>query len=118
MGLLAAVKLETKLGREKNNRKTNKIPWAENNLGLVVSKRIREGLFSSNMTAWSWRSSVMEMTKNRMTSAQPIATIFCLVLADGSEDLARDSVIHRRTMPAMATATQTRLRISSISFRL
>lgn len=47
------------------------------------------------MMAWPCRSSVMEMTKNRMTNAQPIATIFCLVLADESEDLAgRDSVIH------------------------
>lgn len=84
-------------------------------MGRVISERIRDGFFSSNRMAWSCRSSVMEMTKNKITRPQPMATIFRQELAECREDAAAlDSMTTCAKIPAMATQTQTRLRVSSI----
>ena len=76
---------------------------------------IREDLFSSTTISWSCRSSVMEMTKNRMIKAQLIATIFRQLLGRRSgQAAARDKLPHSNPIPAIATHTQTRFSASSM----
>lgn len=59
----------------------------------------------------------MEMTKKRITKAQPIATIFRQQLThrpDAAEP--RVSMAISARIPATATQTQTRLSVSSMKF--
>ncbi len=76
-GLRTDGKAGTKLARTEFTRKTAEIMW----LGMEAAEipgagTMRENLFSSTTISWSCKSSVMEMTKNRMIKAQLIATIF------------------------------------------
>ena len=61
----------------------------------------------------------MEMTKKRMTNAQPMATIFRqqqMRSPEAAEPRVSTAICAR--IPAMATQTQTRLSTSSITFKL
>lgn len=59
----------------------------------------------------------MEMTKKRITSAQPIATIFRQQLMRRPEAAEpRVSTVICARIPTMATQTQTRLSVSSMKF--
>lgn len=57
----------------------------------------------------------MEMTKKRMTNAQPMATIFRQQLMRRPEAELRVSMAISARIPTMATQTQTRLSVSSIN---
>jgi hypothetical protein len=89
-------------------------------LGLDVAEitdagTIRDDLLSSTTISWSCKSSVMEMTKNNVIKAQPIATIFRQLLASRSgQAAARDRFLHSNPIPTTATHTQTRFSASSM----
>src|SRR5205807_22496 len=79
-----------------NNRKTAEIarPGSDGD-EIPAAFTIRKDLLSSIAISWSCRSSVMEMTKNRMIKAQLIATIFRQLLAGRSGCAAgQDRLLH------------------------
>ena len=86
---------------------------------IPVIGAIREDLFSSTTISWSCRSSVMEMTKNRMIKAQLIATIFRQLLGRRSgQAAAQDKLLHSNPIPAIATHTQMRFSASSMVYKV
>lgn len=117
---LAANKEREKAAGGRNRKKSVEIARADaEGAGAPVAPTIREPFLSSTRTCWLCRSSVMEMTKNRMTRAQHIATIFCSALTGRSGELpVRESAMACARIPAMATQTQTRLSVNSITSRL
>src|SRR5947199_4598737 len=66
------------------------------------------------MISWSCKSSVMEMTKNRMIRAQLIATIFRQLLAGRLGRAGQDRLLHSNPIPTIATNSQTRFSASSM----
>src|SRR5260370_38689290 len=76
---------------------------------------IRDDLLSSIAISWSCKSSVMEMTKNRMIKAQLIATTFRQLLDGRSGQAAgRERLLHSNPIPTIATHTQTTFTASSM----
>ncbi len=112
-GRRADGKAGAKLVRTESTRNTAEIAWpAAESAEIPGTGTIREDLFSSTTISWSCKSSVMEMTKNRMIKAQHIATIFRQLLAGRSA--ARDKLLHSNPIPTIATHTQTRFSASSM----
>jgi hypothetical protein len=115
-GLRTDGKAWAKLARAEFTRKTAEIMW----LGMEGAPipdpgTIRDDLLSSIAISWSCKSSVMEMTKNNMIKAQPIATIFRQLLASRSgQAAARDRFLHSSPIPTTATHAQTRFSASSM----
>jgi hypothetical protein len=76
---------------------------------------IRDDLLSSNAISWSCKSSVMEMTKNSMIRAQPIATTFHQLLGGRSgQTVGRDRLLHSNPIPTIATHSHARFSASSM----
>src|SRR5260370_32274734 len=76
-GLRSEGRARAKLARAESIRKTAVIAWPGAEAAEIpVVSTIREDLFSSTAISWSCKSSVLEMTKNRMIKTQLIATIF------------------------------------------
>ena len=102
--------------RTENTRNTAGIAWpGAESAEIPDTGTIREDLFSSTTISWSCKSSVMEMTKNRMIKAQLIATIFRQLLGRRSgQAAARDKLLHSNPIPAIATHTQMRFSASSM----
>jgi len=115
-GRRADAKAGAKLVRTESTRNTAEIAWpGAENAEIPDTGTIREDLFSSTTISWSCKSSVMEMTKNRMIKAQLIATIFRQLLAGRSgRAAAQDKLLHSNPIPTIATHTQTRFRASSM----
>ncbi len=115
-GLRADGKVGAKLARSESTRKTAKIAWpGSEGAEIPVTGTIRENLLSSIAISWSCRSSVMEMTKNKMTRAHPIATIFCQFPEGRSGQVSvPDRLLQSNPIPTIATHAQTRLSASSM----
>src|SRR5260370_19631334 len=80
---------------------------------------IRADLLSSITISWSCKSSVMEMTKNRMIKAQLIATTFRqLLVGRPGQAAAWDRLLHSNPIPTIATQTQTRFSAISMVFKI
>src|SRR6266481_794412 len=117
--LLAAGKAGTTQTRAENSRKTRGTtgPGTAGEEASIPD-RMRDDLLSSTKISWSCKSSVMEITKNRMTRAQLIATIFRQWFGGRSESAsARDKLRHSSLSPTIATHSQTRLSASSTVFK-
>src|SRR5216684_7377821 len=100
-GRRADGKAGAKLVRTESTRNTAEIAWpAAESAEIPGTGTIREDLFSSTTISWSCKSSVMEITKNRMIKAQLIATIFRQFL-DGPSAQAdgRDRLPHSTPIP-------------------
>src|SRR5713226_8123605 len=119
-GRRADGKAGAKLVRTETTRNTAEIAWpGAESAEIPGTGTMRENLFSSTTISWSCKSSVMEMTKNRMIKAQLIATIFRQLLAGRSAQAAvRDRLLHSNPIPTIATHTQTRLSASSMVSKL
>src|SRR5260370_10083475 len=115
-GRRADGKAGAKLVRTESTRNTAEIAWpAAESAEIPGTGTIREDLFSSTTISWSCKSSVMEITKNRMIKAQLIATIFRQLLAGRlGQAAARDKLLHSNPIPTIATHTRTRFSASSM----
>src|SRR5712664_2836291 len=115
-GLRTDGKVGAQLLRTENTRNTAEIAWpGAETAEIPGTGTIRGDLFTSTTISWSCKSSVMEMTKNRMVKAQLIATIFRQLLAGRlGRAAARDKLLHSNPIPTIATHTQTRFSASSM----
>lgn len=114
--LLTAGKAGFRIAEAKGSRKTiGTTRSGEACEELLAPDTIRADLLSSITSSWLCKSSVMEITKNRMTRVQPIAIVFRQWLRGRSPGLAaRNSTMNCTTIPTIATQTQTRLSASSM----